>query len=122
MEKKIINSNFDLLTNFFEKYNPKHLISLLKNFYYIFCRFYLKIKKTNSGNVPTQFMILNVDFAFKLSNYTSWKLFMFLMNPKKISTILHTQLNHQTSLERKHVTWQMRLQSKFLVRRSIVVI
>ena len=43
MKKKIINSNFDLLTNFFEKYNPKHLISLLKNFYYIFRRRYLII-------------------------------------------------------------------------------
>ena len=29
MKKKIINSNSDLMTNFFEKYVPKHLISLL---------------------------------------------------------------------------------------------
>ena len=40
-------------------------------------------------------MILNDDFALKLSNYTSWKRFIYLKRiVKKLSTILHTQFNH----------------------------
>ena len=40
-------------------------------------------------------MILNVDFALKLSNYTSVKrIYMSQMNPKKISAILHSQFNY----------------------------
>jgi len=53
----------------FEKYVSNHLISLLYNFYFIFRRRYLIILKPDSINVPT--MILNVDYALKLSNYTS---------------------------------------------------
>ena len=30
-----------------------------------------------------KFMILNVNFALKLSNYTSWKRFICFKNPKK---------------------------------------
>ena len=56
-------------------------------------------------------MILNVDFAFKLSNYTSWKLFICLMNPKK--KFYNTAYSAQPlyiaghSLERKHVTLEV---------------
>ena len=34
------------------------------------------IKKTILKTYPPKFMILNVDFALKLSNYTSWKRFI----------------------------------------------
>ena len=56
------------------------LINLLQNFYYIFRRRYLIIKKKpDSENVPPpKFMILNVDFGLKLSNFTTWKGFMCL--------------------------------------------
>ena len=51
---------------------PKQLISLLKNFVYIFCRCYLIINKNSIlKTYPPKFMILNVDFALKLSKYTS---------------------------------------------------
>ena len=53
-ENEIIDSNIDLLTISFEKYVPKHLISLLYNFYFIFRSRYLIIKKTDSQNVSTQ--------------------------------------------------------------------
>ena len=53
-------------------------ISLLQ-FYLIFRRRYLKIKeKTILKSYPPKFMVLNVDFALKLSNYTSWKHFICL--------------------------------------------
>ena len=55
-----------------------YLISLLYNFYFILLRRYLLILKTDSENVPTQFHDLNVDFALKLSNYTSSKRFIYL--------------------------------------------
>ena len=42
-------------------------------------------------------MILNVDFALKLSNYTSLKRYMSQMNPKKIFyNTMNTQFNHYT--------------------------
>ena len=42
-----------------------------------------------------KWMILNVDFALKLSNSTPLKLFfMSQMNPKNFSTILHSQFNY----------------------------
>ena len=50
-----------------EKYVPKHLISLLKNFVYIVCRRYLIIeKKTILKTYQTKSTILNVDFALIL--------------------------------------------------------
>ena len=81
----------------FEKHIPKHLISLLYNFFFIFRRHYLIIKKLILKTYPPKFMILNVDFALKLSNYTSWKRFICLKwILKRFSTILHTQFNHHT--------------------------
>ena len=51
MKKEIINSNINYCQISVEKYVPKHLICLLKNFNYIFCRRYLIIKKKpNSEN------------------------------------------------------------------------
>ena len=42
-------------------------------------------------------MILNVDFALKLSNYTSWKRFyMSQMNLNKFVHISTIQFNHHT--------------------------
>ena len=41
-------------------------------------------------------MILNVDFALKLSNYTLWKRFIWML--KMLFTTLHTQINHHTLL------------------------
>ena len=32
---------------------------------------------------PPKFMILNVNYALKLINYTSWKRFISQMNPKE---------------------------------------
>ena len=34
--------------------------------------------KIDSENVPNQFVLLNVDYALKLSNYTPWKSFICL--------------------------------------------
>ena len=63
MKKEIINSNFDLL----------------KNFYHIFRRRYLIIfKKPILKTYPPKFMILNVDIALKLSNHTSLNRFKCL--------------------------------------------
>ena len=75
-----------------------NLFSLLYNFYFIFRRRYLIIKeKIDAEKYPPKFMILNVDFALKLSNYTSWKRFICLKwILKRFSTILHTQFNHHT--------------------------
>ena len=74
----------------FEKYVPKHLISLLYNFYLIFRRRYLIIwKKPILKTYPSKFMIFNVDYALKLSNFTSWKRFTCLKwMLKRFSTIL----------------------------------
>ena len=47
-------------------------MSLSAKFKIIFCRRYF-IKKSILKTYPPNFMILNVDFALKLSNYTSWK-------------------------------------------------
>ena len=43
-------------------------------------------------------MILKIDFALNLSNYTSLKRFIShsQMNPKKFSIILHSQFNYHT--------------------------
>ena len=38
----------------FEKYVPNHLISLLYNVFFIFCRRYLIIQKSDSKNVPSK--------------------------------------------------------------------
>ena len=61
-----------------EKYVPNHLIRLLYNFYFIFRRCYLIIKKAILKTYPPKLMILNVDYALKLSNYASWKRFICL--------------------------------------------
>ena len=53
----------------FEKYVPKHLISLLYNFYFIFRRRDLIFKKTDPENVPSQ-----IHETFNMSQ----------MNPKQI--------------------------------------
>ena len=70
--------SIDLLTNYF------YLISLLFNFYYIFRRRYLIIKKKDSENVPTQ---IN-DFKRRLCTQTQRLYFVetFYMsqtNPKE---------------------------------------
>ena len=67
------------------------ICSLLYNFYFIFLRFYLIIKKTILKMYPPKFMILNVDLILKLSNHTSWKRFICLKwILKNLSTLLHT--------------------------------
>ena len=72
---------------FFQEYVSNHLISLLYNFHFIFRRRYLIIKKTILKVCPPKFMILNVVFALKLSNY-QWlyiveMFYMSQMNPKE---------------------------------------
>ena len=60
-----------------EKYVPKHLISLLSNFWYIFCRLYSRMNRWILKRYPPKWMILEVD-VHKLSNYRSVKRFMCL--------------------------------------------
>ena len=84
-ENEIIDSNMDLLTNFFWE-----IFSLLYNFLF-------NNKKTILKTYPPKFMILNVNFALKLINPRQCKRFICLkwvLN--KMSTILHTQFNHHT--------------------------
>ena len=65
----------------FEKYVPNHVISLMYNFYFIFRRRYLIIKKTDSENVPTQIH----DFERRLCTQTqlSYIVEMSQMNHKE---------------------------------------
>ena len=75
-----------------EKYVPKHLISLLSNFWYIFCRLYSRMNRWILKRYPPKWMILEVD-VHKLSNYRSVKRFMCLKwILKNVSTILHSRL------------------------------
>ena len=73
MKNKIIVSSIVLFIISFEKYVPyNHQISLLYTFYFILRRRYLIIKKKPILKMyPPKFMVLNVDYALKLSNYTS---------------------------------------------------
>ena len=87
----------------FDKYVFSHLIRLLYNFYFIFRFRYLIIKKkTILKTNPPKFMISNVDFALKLSNYTSWKRFVslkwILKNMFTIYCILSSTTRHCRSL------------------------
>ena len=62
--------------SFIDKYGPKHLISLLKNLYYMFCRRYLIVLKNNSQNVSTQ----KDDFKIRLCLQTQY---VSQMNPEE---------------------------------------
>ena len=65
-------------------------------YFIIWVTCFVVVKKTILKTYPTKFMILNVGFALKLSNYTSVETFhISQINPKK-STILHTQFNYHT--------------------------
>ena len=82
----------------FEKYVPKHLISLLYYFYFIFfSSLFNNLKKTDSENVTTQIHDFERRHALKLSNYASWKSFICLKwILKNVSITLHTQFNYRT--------------------------
>ena len=54
-------------------------------------------KKPILNTYSPKFMILNVDFALKLSNYSLWKRFICLTRIlKMLFTTLYTQFNHHT--------------------------
>ena len=96
MKKEILNSNFDLSTNFFQE-----ICSITTNQCTIEFSLYFSSSLFNNSKKPTlktnhpKFMILNVDFSLKFSNYTSRKRFICLkLILKNLFTTLHTQFNN----------------------------
>ena len=106
-KNKIIVSSIVLFIISFEKYVPYNLqISLLYTFYFILRRRYLIIKKKPILKIyPPKFMVLNVDYALKLSNYTSWKSFICLKRISPQHCILSLTTLHSRSVPLKIEFW-----------------